>query len=107
MVPLDTRARVVDDEPLILSTIGQALRLAVLRVNEETSARRAIDLFTEHRHPVVVLDLMMPEMSGIEMLEQIHRLEPRTRDRPPLRGRPVGLRRARARTGRSAAPGSS
>jgi CheY-like chemotaxis protein len=79
MVPFDTRALVIDDEPLVLGAIGQALRVAVQHVDEETSARRGIELFTVHRHPVVVVDLMMPEMNGIEVLEQIHRLEPRTR----------------------------
>jgi DNA-binding NtrC family response regulator len=74
---LETRALVVDDDETILKLFGLALRQTVRHVDQEASARRAIELFATHRHPIVVLDLVMPELDGIEVLEQIHRIEPR------------------------------
>lgn len=75
---LETRALVVDDDPTLVEMLGLSLRQVVRRVDQETNSLRAIDLFTAHKHSVVVLDIMMPEMTGLEVMRRIHHLEPRT-----------------------------
>lgn len=75
---LDTRALVLDDDPAVVEMLGLGLRKTVRCVDQETDCRRAIELFAAHRHSVVVLDLEMPAMSGLEVMRQLHSLESRT-----------------------------
>jgi DNA-binding NtrC family response regulator len=75
---LETRALVVDDDEVYVDVLSRGLRNTVRCVDQETDACRAIDLFAAHKHSVVVLDLRMPKMSGLEVMRQIHQLEPRT-----------------------------
>jgi DNA-binding NtrC family response regulator len=75
---LETRALVADDEPLVLDALGQLLRKTVRRVDQASDGQHAIELFAAHQHPVVVLDLVMPGMTGLDAMAHIHRLQPRT-----------------------------
>jgi DNA-binding response OmpR family regulator len=75
---LETRALLVDDDPIMVGILGGALRQTVRRVDEATDGGRAIELFAAHKHPVVVLDLNIPEVHGLEVLRRIQLAEPRT-----------------------------
>jgi DNA-binding response OmpR family regulator len=75
---LETRALLVDDDPIMVGILGGALRQTVRRVDEATDGGRAIELFAAHKHSVVVLDLNIPEVHGLEVLRRIHLTEPRT-----------------------------
>jgi two-component system NarL family response regulator len=48
-------------------------------VAEATNGRQAVDLFTEHRPNVVLMDLRMPEMNGVEAIAAIQREFPDSR----------------------------
>ena len=75
LVPAGHRIRVAiaDDHPIV----REALRLLVERsadlqlVGEAATGAQAVALATEHRPEVVVMDLRMPEMSGIEATRRI------------------------------------
>jgi len=75
---LETRALVVDDDEATVDVLTRDLRRLVRRVDQETDGHRALALFTAHRHSVVVTDLMMPQISGLEVMRRIHLIEPRT-----------------------------
>jgi DNA-binding NtrC family response regulator len=75
---LETRALVIDDDPAMVEMLGLSLRKVVRRVDQETDCRRAIELFAAHKHSVVVLDLEMPQMNGLEVMRQMRLLESRT-----------------------------
>ncbi|HET7504474.1 MAG TPA: response regulator [Kofleriaceae bacterium] len=75
---LETRALVLDDDPAMVEMLGRSLRMVVRRVDEETDCRRAMELFAAHKYPVVVLDLMMPQMDGLDVMRQMRHLESRT-----------------------------
>jgi len=75
---LETSALVIDDDPSIVEMLGLSLRKMVRRVDQETDCRRAIELFAAHKHTVVVLDLEMPQMSGLEVMRRMRLLESRT-----------------------------
>lgn len=60
-------ALVVEDDSSIRALTEIALtRLAGWRVITAERARTAIDLAKEHRPSVILMDLMMPEMDGVE-----------------------------------------
>lgn len=75
---LESQALVVDDDPEMVAYLDQVLRSTVRSIDGETSSRRALELFTARRHPIVLLDLLMPEIPGLELLRKIQVVEPRT-----------------------------
>jgi DNA-binding response OmpR family regulator len=58
---------VVEDEILAAEAVGKALGKAY-RVELAYDATTALRLWREHRHTLVLLDLMLPDLSGIEVL---------------------------------------
>jgi DNA-binding response OmpR family regulator len=62
---------VVDDEPTLRETVAEALALDGYRVSTAAAGSEALARFQEARPDLVVLDLMLPEMSGIEVCRVI------------------------------------
>ncbi len=58
---------VVDDEPVLRETLAEALDADGFRVITAADGREALARFREHSPELVVLDLMLPELSGIEV----------------------------------------
>ena len=58
---------VVDDEPTLRETLAEALDADGFRVVTAADGREALGRFREHQPDLVVLDLMLPELSGIEV----------------------------------------
>jgi DNA-binding response OmpR family regulator len=58
---------VVDDEPTLRETLADALEADGFRVVTAADGREALARFREHLPELVVLDLMLPELSGIEV----------------------------------------
>ncbi|NUO51067.1 MAG: sigma-54-dependent Fis family transcriptional regulator [Polyangiaceae bacterium] len=67
---------VVDDEPSNLSSIEKIFQKDGMRVLTAPSARAALDLLRAHRVDVVLTDLMMPAVSGLELLRAIRQAAP-------------------------------
>jgi DNA-binding NtrC family response regulator len=60
----------VDDEEKILKALGRALRDAGHAVTETTSARQAHRLLGERPFDVLVVDNVMPELSGLDLIRE-------------------------------------
>ena len=73
------RVLVVDDEPDIVALVAYHLAKAGYRVSTAASGPEALQAAREERPALVVLDLMLPAMSGFEVLEQL-RVSDATRD---------------------------
>src|SRR5450756_1793090 len=58
---------VVDDEPTLRETLAEALDADGFRVLTAADGREALSRFREHQPDLVVLDVMLPELSGIEV----------------------------------------
>ncbi len=58
---------VVDDEPTLRETLVDALEADGFRVVAAADGREALTLFRAERPDLVLLDLMLPELSGIEV----------------------------------------
>ena len=70
---------VVDDELDVLDALARALRLAGHTVSKAQDAAEALRLCEDHSFDVVVLDYIMPSMSGIELLNRIRDYQPTIR----------------------------
>ena len=63
---------VVDDEPQIRSSLRGILAEEGLRVLEAEDGRQALDLIHRENPEVVLLDIWMPEVDGLQLLQQLH-----------------------------------
>ncbi|MGH7539886.1 MAG: response regulator [Gemmatimonadota bacterium] len=77
------RVLVVDDEPDVLLLCRLNLQQHGHDVVEASDGRAALRLAREERPDVIVLDLMMPGMTGFEVLEEL-RSDDRTAQVPVL-----------------------
>jgi two-component system response regulator RpaA len=62
---------VVDDEPLVLQTISLILEDAGYSVSMASGGKEALDLVTSQRPDLIILDIIMPEINGIEVCRRI------------------------------------
>jgi len=61
----------IDDDPVALELITDALSGEDIEILTSTRAAEGLALVRARHHEVVLLDLMMPEMGGMELLEKI------------------------------------
>jgi DNA-binding response OmpR family regulator len=72
---------VVDDEPDVVSLLEATLRADGFDVVKAYDGIGALDLISSEKPDLVLLDIMMPMMSGYEVCEQI-KSNPQTRNIP-------------------------
>ena len=61
----------VDDEEDFLETLAERLRVRDLDVRTATTGEEALDVLGEREADVVILDVRLPGMNGIQVLEKI------------------------------------
>ncbi len=64
----------VDDEPDILDFVGYNLKAEGYKVHTASSGRSGVSKAREVKPDLILLDVMMPEMDGIEACDHIRRL---------------------------------
>ncbi|MCG6963102.1 MAG: response regulator [Acidobacteria bacterium] len=74
---------VVDDEPDVVGLLKTVLELEGFRVTTATEGRTALAQILADPPDVLVLDLMMPDMDGMELLKLL-RLDPQGANLPVL-----------------------
>ncbi len=72
------RLLVVEDEPLLRISIRDALEKEGWVVDVAEDGVEGVTLFERHLHEVVLTDLVMPRMDGMEVLRRIKALQPET-----------------------------
>ncbi|MGH2626175.1 MAG: response regulator transcription factor [Anaerolineales bacterium] len=65
------RILVVDDEPDTLGLIQLTLETAGFEVDTAANGTQAIDRATQDHYDLIVLDVMMPDLSGFEVLRRL------------------------------------
>lgn len=70
------RVLVVDDEPNVVKSCTRMVQLAGLEAQGVTSGAEAIALYKKTRFDLVLIDLRMPEMDGLEVLRAIREYDP-------------------------------
>ncbi|MBI3860559.1 MAG: sigma-54-dependent Fis family transcriptional regulator [Planctomycetia bacterium] len=68
---------VVDDEPNIVFSIEACLSSPELDVISACTGRAGIDLVRDQRPDAVILDVRLPDMSGLDVYDRIRSLDPR------------------------------
>ena len=71
------RILVIDDEPHILNFIEINLVHAGFRVLKAVTGQQGIDLAFEEGCSLVLTDLRLPDMDGVEVMQKIHERLPR------------------------------
>ncbi len=64
----------VDDEPDILEIVGYNLKNEGYQVFTASSGKEGVAIAKEVKPDLILLDVMMPEMDGIEACDQIRRV---------------------------------
>lgn len=70
------RVLLVDDEESFVEALGKRLKARGLTVDTSNSGEDAIDKAERHAFDVIVLDLAMPGMDGIETLKRLRGVDP-------------------------------
>lgn len=66
----------IDDDPDVLMALRKELRKLNLTVLTSLDAREGVSLAKHHKPGVVICDIRMPELSGVEVFEAIHQISP-------------------------------
>jgi DNA-binding NtrC family response regulator len=74
----DYRVLLVDDEEEFVSALSERLMLRGIEVDSALNGEEALALMVEKVFEVVILDVMMPGLSGLEVLKQIKSTHPNT-----------------------------
>ncbi len=69
-------ALVVDDDPALQGLFTRLLSRKGFAVDAATDGRVAYDQLHRNAYSVILLDLMMPDVNGFELLERLHRDSP-------------------------------
>jgi CheY-like chemotaxis protein len=72
---------IADDDPDILSIVSMSLETQGYTVHKATNGREAVDLAREHHPDLVLMDMMMPIVSGYEAVIEL-RADALTREIP-------------------------
>lgn len=73
-----TTILVVDDDTLVLNSLSGLLRELGYSVVSCKNGKEAIDNFTEKKIDIILTDIKMPQVTGLELLEKIHDLNRET-----------------------------
>ena len=62
---------VADDDPDILSIVSMSLETQGYTVHKATNGREAVDLARQHHPDLILMDMMMPVVSGYEAVGEL------------------------------------
>ncbi len=77
---MTTKVLLVDDEPAVREAVARVLRLEGFEVDEAGDGREAIRAISTWRPDAVLLDVLMPELDGLEVCRRLRD----TGDRTPV-----------------------
>lgn len=70
---------VVEDDPQVRAMLRQVLEVAGFGVREASDGKDAMKRWQERPSDLVITDLLMPEMDGLEVISQLRKLSPATK----------------------------
>lgn len=70
---------IVDDDSEFRSSLSKILSKANYKVSAAASGREASELLLKSKYPLILLDMYMPEKSGLEVLKEVKEKYPASR----------------------------
>ena len=83
MSPKKKTVIIVEDEPDTAEMFAEMMNLSGYRVFKSYGGTPALNLITNHKPDAIVLDVMMPDLSGLDVLRHIRR-DPRLKHIPVI-----------------------
>src|ERR1041384_4198932 len=68
---------VIDDDAMVLQIFRRVFQDTDTTVLTAQSGAEGLELVKRHQPDSVILDIVLPDMSGLGMFEQLHRLDPK------------------------------
>ena len=76
---------VIDDEPLVLKAVGKLLEIEGYYVTTCESGKEALSIIEQEEVDLVISDIRMPHMNGVETISvMIEHCERNNKDAPPF-----------------------
>ena len=72
---ITSKVLLVDDEPSILSSLGQSIELAGFKVISCSSAKQALEILSAQWEGVIVSDISMPDMDGLKFMTRVSQVD--------------------------------
>jgi len=69
---------VVDDEPVARQSLSEILRLEGYAVNSVPNGQAAVEYVRTHPIELIIVDLRMPGMDGLEVIQVVNQISPET-----------------------------
>ncbi|PWB78020.1 MAG: hypothetical protein C3F07_01545 [Anaerolineales bacterium] len=69
---------VVDDEPVARQSLSEILRLEGYSVNSVPNGQAAVEYVRTHPVELIIVDLRMPGMDGLEVIQVVNQVSPET-----------------------------
>ena len=76
MEKLDISVLYVEDQILILRSFGNILKRRIKDVFTATNGKEGLEVYKQHRQDIIITDINMPVMNGIEMVREIKSINP-------------------------------
>lgn len=76
LTAMDEKVLLVDDEEDFLEAMTERMRVRGISMKTTTSPSEALRIAREEPLDAVILDLMMPETNGFEVLKELKRIKP-------------------------------
>jgi two-component system, NtrC family, response regulator PilR len=67
---------IIDDNPLSVEFVAAALERKGLKIFSACTPKEGLDLVYKHRPQLVITDLALPEMNGLEVLDRVMKFDP-------------------------------
>lgn len=81
---------IVEDEPDTAEMLAEMMRLSGFSVVQSNGGMGAVALISEVMPAAIILDVMMPDIPGLDILQYLHK-DPRLRDIPVIMVSAKGL----------------
>lgn len=75
--PAKTSLLIIDDEPPIRALLARIAERAGFDVDTACDGVEALEMMARKDYAIALVDLMMPRLSGYELVEQVSKLKPR------------------------------
>ena len=75
MTNLNSRILIVDDEPMLRRTMSDRMKFWGCTTEEAATGEEALEMLGRKSYDLVLLDIKMPGISGIDLLHHIRSLE--------------------------------